>query len=630
MVDYKKELNEQQYEAVVNTEGPVLVLAGAGSGKTTTIKYRTAYLLEQGVDPASILILTFTNRAANEIKSRVIDMLGEKGAYVKACTYHGFCAEVLRAHGNLIGLGNDFTIMSAGDTEDALTLICGEFKETEERDFPTVKQLFQIFSKSRNTETPIDDLEMDKDTTYEYINIIKNIKDEYENYKKEHDLVDYTDLIYDTNLLFGLNPSIRQEYVEKYKYKMVDEYQDTNNIQLSLIKNLCKGNNNIAVVGDPAQCIMGFQGANVNNILHFPDYFEGCKVIKLEKNYRSTQEILNMANATLEMMPSELNLTLKSNGKTGKKPVVAAAMNTATEAKIITESILKSYQLNPKSIKDIAVLVRRSMDSFLLESNLMKAGIPYKKYGGLKLMDKVYMKDILAFLKVTVNPKDELSWFRLLMLCEGVGSVTARKIIQGIMKDGTDYLLDIDHDKKKYEMDLRELYDIYSTLKMKDLKAQIEYLIAVYFPIQEKIITNRKTSADKWKKALNDNEKNQEEAEILFDFIKEYTDAKSFLTDITLETPETDDDFNLTISTIHSAKGKEYGKVFLMNCVDYDMDHKNRKVEDESRRCFYVAITRAKYELCITYPVMGARRTMEPSQFLIESGDVINSYDKLK
>ena len=221
------------------------------------------------------------------------------------------------------------------------------------------------------------------------------------------------------------------------------------------------GNNNIAVVGDPAQCIMGFQGANVQNILQFPDKFPGCKVIKLEQNYRSTQSVLNMANALLNMMPSELNLKLQSNSMIGKKPKLYTFDYMNEEAKFITDEVDRIYRSNPDSLKDIAVLVRASRDSFMLESELVKKKIPYTKYGGMKLMDKAYMKDIMAFLKVVINYKDEIAWFRVLKLCNGVGPASARKIIQGIQDNGVKYLLSPDHMKKKYERDLEEIYDIY-------------------------------------------------------------------------------------------------------------------------------------------------------------------------
>lgn len=628
-VDYKKELNKEQYEAVITTEGPLLVLAGAGSGKTTVIKYRTAYLLEKGVDPESILILTFTNRAANEIRGRVVDMLGETGAYVKACTYHGFCADVLRLHSNLLSISNDFTILSAGDAEDAISLIASDIEDSSKKEFPTAKKIFDMFSKMKNTKTTLENaINEYHPEKIIYLEQINSILEKYTLYKEEHDLLDYNDLIYFTNMLFELFPSVRKNFCEKYKYKMIDEFQDTNDIQFTLLNNLCKyGNENIAVVGDPAQCIMGFQGANVENIIEFPNKFNNCKVVKLEQNYRSTQKILNMANASLEMMPSELNLKLRSSkGIPGIKPIVLEAYSMNKEAQIICNSIITSHKNGESLYNETAVLVRRSMDSFILESLLVQSGIPYKKYGGLKLMDKIYMKDILAFLKITVNPKDEIAWFRVLGLCKGVGAAISRKVTKGIVSNGVEYLIDTSH-KAKYKDEYEKIYNMYKNLIGRNLKGQITYLLSKYFDLKEELIESKKISTDKRKTQLNENDHNRLEAEILYSFIDGYSNTKDFITDVTLEMPETEDEDCLTISTIHSAKGKEYNVVYYMGCIDYEQDHKNRKLEDEARRCFYVAITRAKNELYITYPRYG-RKENDISQFLVESGKIISSYER--
>ena len=628
-IDYEKELNAQQLEAVKTTEGPVLIIAGAGSGKTTVLKYRTAYLLEKGVAPENILILTFTNRAANEIRQRVAKMLGDKSGNVKACTYHAFCVEVLRENASLLKLTDNFTILTASDAEDAISLVLGEYAEdARQRSFPTAKKIFSFYQKMKCTksdlETVIDDM---SPNSKGYEDTIYQIFEDYENYKLEHNLVDYSDLIEKTNMLFELNPSICKKYAEQFSYKMIDEYQDTNDVQFDLIKNLCKyGNNNIAVVGDPAQCIMGFQGSNVENILNYPSKFEGCKIIKLEKNYRSTQEILDMANMVLEQMPADLRLTLKSNGKTGQMPDVYEFRSLQNESYTIGNAIKTSFEKDKNSINDIAVLVRRAMDSFILESYLVKNGIPYKKYGGMKLMDKVYMKDILAFLRIIINEKDELAWFRVLGLCEGVGNATSRKMAFEIIHKGKNYLLDADHMKKKYESDFSKLFDILKTLETQTLAQQIDYLIKIYFPWKETMINRKTISMDKKKEELDANDRGRDESVNLFDFIKGYTDAKSFLSDLTLEQPDITEDNALTISTIHSAKGKEYDQVYYMACVNYDIDHKNKKVEDEARRCFYVAITRAKSKLTISYSNFMNGRDTEPSQFLIESGDIMASY----
>jgi len=624
-----EELNIQQRKAVKHMEGPVLVLAGAGSGKTTVLKYRTAYLLEKGIEPENILILTFTNKAANEIKSRVLSMLGdERGARVKACTYHRFCTEVLRNYSHLVNIENNFTIMSATDSEDAIKLLASEMPCYEDKSFPTAKKIFQIFSWMKNAECNLDEaVSILGAASSLYFSEITLLLQKYTNYKEEHNLLDYGDLLYFTNLLLALNPSVRRDYCKQYQYKMVDEYQDTNNAQFTLINNLCKyGNDNLMIVGDPAQCIMSFQGANVQNILKFPEKFENCRIIKLERNYRSTQEILDMANATLEMMPSELNLSLVSNKGHGEKPIVKAYQNPITEASGIVEYVKNRYALNHKSINKIAVLTRRAFDTYLLEARLLREGIPYQKIGGPKFMERVYVKDILAFLKVTVNEKDEIAWFRILNLCQGIGGITSRKITKGIIENGPEFLKDNEHYGKKYEDDIHDIYDIYNLIKGKSLTDQITYLLMTYFQLVEENIKQKKISDDKRRSELAENRKNADEANILTEFAVGYKDTKSFLTDITLEEPVNAEEGALTISTIHSAKGKEWEQVIFMNCIDYDMDHKNGQAEQEARRCFYVAITRAKSELIITYPQCNRGKYQNKSSFLNESSKIMMTY----
>ena len=602
MIDYKKELNERQFEAVMYNDGPLVIIATAGSGKTRTLTYKTAKLLEDGIKPENILLLTFTNRAAKEMINRISSMLGEEASNVTACTYHSFCVELLRKYIGKIGYDNNFTILGQTDSEDAITLLKTDYPEQEEKDFPTSKQFLSAVSLAKNKELPLSVIIKNDDKMRKYESVLLDLNEKYTDYKEERNLLDYNDIIYLTNMVLELNPSVRKELSEQYQYKMIDEYQDTSSLQAHFIKNLCMyGNDKITVVGDDAQAIFSFSGAEPKNILEFPGKFKDCKTIILEENYRSTPEIIQVANRSIAAMKEKYNKVMKTNRPSGNKVILYRPEDSLKEADYVFRKIGDACHYDYSKIKDTAIISRRSFDSFYLESMLLKNKIPYKKFGGLKFCEKVYVRDILAYMKVIINHKDEIAWFRLLNLCEGIGPATAKNIIHEILVNGIDELKSNKYEKKKFENDLIELHDALEKLKTKNLEKQIDFLLNYYFKEKSKRIMRKKISSEKRNRELNANDKDWEESEILRTISTGYTKAEDFLADLVLEQPDDKEKANLTISTIHSAKGMEFDTVFYMNCINFNTE-KTPEEYEEARRCYYVAITRAKNNLFITAP----------------------------
>ena len=630
MIDYKKELNEKQYEAVTYNEGPLLIVAGPGSGKTRTLTFKTAKLLEDGVSPDRILLLTFTNRAAKEMLNRITDMLGDKIAGITACTYHAFCVELLRKYIHLIGYENNFTILSSTDAEDAITIIKAEYPEQEEKDFPTSKNFLSLLSLSKNKQIPFEDIVMKDEKASYYKEVLLAIEDSYEQYKLDRNLLDYNDIITLTNLMLEANPSVRRTVSEQYEYKMVDEYQDTSPLQARFINNLCMyGNDKITVVGDDAQSIFSFSGAEPKNILEFPDKFKDCKTVILDENYRSTQCILDMANATMLSMRDKFEKHLHTSNSIGNKPCVTRVANPRSEAEYIFNRIYMLCDGDFDKLGTTAIISRRAFDTFNMESILTKNKIDYRKYGGIKFSEKVYVRDILAFLKLTVNPKDEIAWFRVLNLCEGVGSVTSKKVIPDIIANGSKELINKKYEKMKYANDFAEIYGKIEEYKKLTLqKALADLINKYYFNRKEKMIYKKKITTEKRNRELQQNDKEQEEACLLQSLASDYKKTEDFLSDLVLEQPDSKEKSNIVITTIHSAKGMEFDNVFYMNCIAMPQDSKDRDSEEEARRCFFVAITRAKKNLYITWPYYNGYnyRNNEESLFLLESPEIIKSY----
>ncbi|MDH7605044.1 MAG: ATP-dependent helicase, partial [Melioribacter sp.] len=435
-INYREALNPSQYEAVCSIEGNYLVIAGAGSGKTRTLVYRVARLTELGYDPSSILLLTFTRKAAKEMMDRAAILLDNRCSKINGGTFHSFANLTLRKYAKAVGLDNGFTILDQADSEDVINLIRGQLNLSQHKKrFPNKQTIFKVLSLSANTTKPIEEILQEEYPHFaEYTDKFLEIKKIYESYKKQNHLLDYDDLlIYLRNFLFDLGPAAKS-FLNTIKFVMVDEYQDTNKLQAEIIQGLGQINQNITVVGDDSQSIYAFRGANFKNIMEFPKLFKNVKIITLEENYRSTQEILNFANYIIENAIEKYPKHLYSRKIGGELPGIVSAANENMQSRFIVERILELRE-EGVPLNEIAVLFRSSFHSFDLEIELNKANIPYVKFGGMKFIEAAHVKDLLSFLRIAANPLDFVSWYRVLLLHEGIGPKKAQQIMDEIAKD---------------------------------------------------------------------------------------------------------------------------------------------------------------------------------------------------
>ena len=618
-VDYEKELNPQQLQAVMSKEGSILVIAGAGSGKTKTLTFRVARLIEDGVAPENILLLTFTKKAAAEMLNRATSVLDDRCENVAGGTFHSFANMILRKYSKILGLKNNFTIMDSADAEDVINHITGKLYPKKDKRFPKKHTILEIYSKSVNKEIPAKKVILDEFSHFEHcLEQIIEIQKAYVNYKRENSLMDYDDLLLYLKFLLEDHEDIRKKLSNQYKYIMVDEYQDTNTLQADIVKLLSSEHGNVMAVGDDAQSIYSFRGANYRNILDFPKLFEGTTIIKLEQNYRSTQNILELTNVIISRAKEQFTKTLFSEISSEIKPALICAKDAQMEADFICQRVLELLD-EDVDLSDICVLARNARMSFQLEVELSKRAIPFQKFGGPKFMETAHIKDIVAHLRVLLNPDDEVSMSRILLLLKGVGSQTVNNILP-VMKSNNDFNVKLLPLKKTSSIE--PLFKIMKELQgsNKKLPNIVRELIAYYRPIlQEK---------------YDDYQKREKDLEHFEYLSTQYSKLENFLSDLALEPPDKSvegmyknnvKDDCLTISTIHSAKGLEWDSVFIIGAVDgrFPSAYSFNSVEemDEELRLMYVATTRAKNNLYITYPVNMYDYSMnmvlsKPSRFL--------------
>ena len=601
-VDYEKELNPQQLEAVIQKEGSILVIAGAGSGKTKTLTYRVARLIENGVDPKNILLLTFTKKAAQEMLSRATIVLDSRCEQVAGGTFHAFANIILRKYSSYLDLKNNFTITDRADSEDIVNHIRANVINKQEKRFPKKGTILDIYSKAINKNIPSNEIIETEFKQFEHCtDKINEIIRQYNDYKRENSILDYDDLLLYLRTLLESNSEIRKKLSKQYKYIMVDEYQDTNTIQSQIIKLLASEHNNVMAVGDDSQSIYSFRGANFKNILTFPEIFENTKIIKLEQNYRSSQNILSLANEILLKAKEKYTKTLFSTIENPIKPAIISATDSKTEAEFIVQRVLELSEDENIPLDDICVLARSARMTYNLEIELAKKGIPYRKFGGMKFIETAHIKDIIAHLRVILNPSDIISYTRILLLLDGIGAQSANKLLPVIIgqNDISDKKLPVRNTEaviKLTQLINNLKNDVYNPSKI------VQSVLKYYEPIL----------IDKY----DDYTKRQKDLEHFLNLSEKYTSLEDFLSDLALEPPESsfDDveegarkDEYLTLSTIHSAKGLEYKAVFIIGAVDgrfpslYSFNSPEEL--DEELRLMYVAVTRAKTHLAITYPI---------------------------
>ncbi|MFH1197587.1 MAG: ATP-dependent helicase [bacterium] len=605
-IDYFRELNASQYEAATAVEGAYLVIAGAGTGKTRTLVYRVARLVESGYDPRSILLLTFTRKAAKEMMDRAAILLDTRCSKINGGTFHSFANLTLRKYAKAINLDPNFTIIDQGDSEDIINLIRGQLNLGElKKRFPNKATILKVLSLAVNTGRSVDVI-IDEDYPHfgEYLDKIMDIQKVYLAYKYKNNMLDYDDLLlFLRRFLEDFGPGAKA-LLSELKFIMVDEYQDTNKLQSDIVKGLARLRNNVMVVGDDSQSIYSFRGANFKNIMEFPSLFADVKLIKLEENYRSTQEILNFANHIIQAAIEKYPKFLYTRKTGGELPGIVPARNDKMQSMFIVDRILNLHE-EGVSLNDMAVLFRSSYFSFDLEIELNKAHIPFVKFGGMKFIETAHVKDVLAFLRIIVNPNDFVSWYRVLLLHEGVGPKKAQRILDAISTGQISITTIPDASLKKLvDENLLPMFKLLNTLYHNNgLPTEKAQLVMEYYePI--------------FQLTYDDFNKRKKDLEIFLNISENYRSMDSFLADMALDPPldsaidvaATDQEKEyLTLSTIHSAKGLEWHTVFVMHALEgffpSSQTFKNMDSIEEERRLMYVAVTRAKQHLYVCYPM---------------------------
>lgn len=622
-IAYRDELNPAQYEAVVTTRGPVLVVAGAGTGKTRTLVYRVARLVEAGTDPANILLLTFTRKAAGEMLRRASQLLDGRCDHVSGGTFHSFANTVLRRHGKPVGLEGSFTILDRGDSEDVINLLRTERGlDRKEKRFPRKQVIAEMFSMAVNKSRQLPELiEEEYGHLLEHLSDLLELQERYRHYKAQRQLVDYDDLLVKLQDLLAADADTRQRLSQRYRFIMVDEYQDTNALQAAIVRLLAAVHDNVMAVGDDAQSIYSFRGASFRNIMDFPTLFPSTRVIALEENYRSTQPILTLTNAIIAAAPERYTKNLFTSKADGAVPLLVVAENEQYQSRFVCQRILELRE-EGVPLNDMAVLFRSSFHSFDLELELSRHDIPFVKRGGFKFMETAHIKDVLAHLRIVTNPHDAVSWHRVLLLLEGIGPRSAEEIVAWVLADSEAAARLDAFPRRTFSTDLRILAGLLRRLQETvPPSEQVDEVLRYYGPILKRV-------------HRDDYPKRQKDLEHFATIAARYRSLQSLLSDMALEPPSDSvgdvlavdpDEGLLTLSTVHSAKGLEWHSVFIIWAADgrfpseYNL-HSPEELEEE-RRLMYVAMTRAKEQLYVSYPItMFDRRVgsvmSKPSRFL--------------
>ena len=614
--DFSAELNSEQLAAATFGDGPLLIIAGAGTGKTRTLVYRVAHLIDRGVQPDRILLLTFTRRAAQEMLSRAERLVGSASSRVHGGTFHAIGHRLLRQYGKAAGLPSDFSIMDQGDAEDLMGIARANLGVgKKDKRFPKKETLHWIYSRHVNTEIPVDDVIHEAAPQYlDHVQDIVRIFAEYISRKQERTLVDYDDLLLCWALMLEQAPQIAMRIAGMYEHVLVDEYQDTNQLQSRVLRGMCRTHRNITVVGDDAQSIYSFRGATQRNILDFPKHFPGARLITLEQNYRSTQPILDATNTLISRSPERFTKNLWSQRAGTEKPWLVTVNDEHEQTRFVVDRVLELHE-EGITLREMAILIRAGYMSADLEIELANRKIPFEKWGGLKFLEAAHVKDVIAFLRVIENPRDEVSWYRVLMLMPGIGDTTARALIASMAERGwdADALTHWTPPPRAREAHralsqlLRRLRGNVrgdATAPEHNVGAEIELIRQLY----DGLLRDR----------YDHPEPRLADLDQLRVIAGGFPNRSAFLSTIALEPPqstqdlaegsgEEDDNDALIISTAHSAKGKEWDVVFVIWAVDgwFPMARATEREDEleEERRLMYVAMTRARNELAVVYPV---------------------------
>jgi DNA helicase II / ATP-dependent DNA helicase PcrA len=633
-IDYRAELNDQQYEAVTSGPGPALVLAGAGSGKTRTLTYRVAWLLDNGVEPQNILLLTFTNKAAREMLARVQALLPLETRAIWGGTFHSIGNRLLRRHAVEIGFRPGFSIMDREDQEDLIAAVVANSEiDTKQVRFPTAEVLGDLFSFSLNTGQPLAGVIAKRHRRFQPLTQqIEWVKKRYEERKRAANTMDFDDLLMKTVDLLRGNPGVAEYYQRYFQFILVDEYQDTNWLQSDFIDLLAAHHQSVMVVGDDAQSIYSWRGANYQNILNFPQRYPQAKIYKIEINYRSVPEVLSVANAAIRGNTKQFAKTLRAEREsTEVKPALVPLFDNNQQALFVAQRILELRDENI-DLREIAVLYRSHYQSLEVQLALTRAGIPFFITSGLRFFEQAHIKDVAAFMKFVINPTDEVAFKRMVRLLPGIAAKTAERLweqLSGIS----------DEDRKNFEAWLAHGKVAPKSQKSwEQLGHTLDEIAPNRQPLAPAAMIHSILEAiydDYLQSKYANYEQRRDDLLTLENFARAFQDSVEFLSQLSLmatgssETiaAEEDESEKVTLSTVHQAKGLEWRAVFIIWMTD-GMFPSGRSLEsveaiEEERRLFYVALTRAKDELYLTYPCCWPTGSLEqriqrPSRFLKE------------
>jgi DNA helicase II / ATP-dependent DNA helicase PcrA len=676
-IDYARELNQQQHAAVTAPPGPSLVIAGAGSGKTRTLIYRVAWLLEQGIPAERILLLTFTNKAAKEMMRRVADLLGQELASLWGGTFHSIGNRILRQHAPLLGYQRDFTIMDREDAKHLITTCVAESAvDVKATRFPKAEVLGDIFSLAVNTHDAVADVLRKQYGYFEHLaEQIADIQQRYATRKRATNAMDFDDLLALWLRLMQEHEEVRETYQRRFQFILVDEYQDTNKLQSDLIDLLAARHQNVMVVGDDAQSIYAWRGANFQNILKFPERYPAAKVYKIETNYRSTPEILEVANAAITANVQQFAKQLAPARKAGAKPVTVVCNDAGEQAAFVAQRVLQLRE-EGANMNKMAVLYRSHFHALELQLELTRRNIPFSITSGIRFFEQAHIKDVTAYVKLVHNPRDELAFKRVVQLLPGIGGKGADKLWKAFSegnpkaeirspKEGggpkselrdesvpaaSGEASDTQHPKRSTPQAsaapiAARLQACAAGVPKKAAVGWAQFLATVA-QLEDKEVRDNASEMiglvieagyeEYLEESYANYQSRLEDLEQLAVFARQFPTVGDFLTQLALltnleaedEQPAQTDDDRLRLSTIHQAKGLEFDVVFvIMLCDGLFPSERSLKVDEgaeEERRLLYVAITRARNELYLSYPLVRAGyggsgdMIQRPSRFLQE------------
>ncbi len=643
MKDFLKNLNNSQLESTLQMHGPMIVIAGAGSGKTRVLTYKIAYLMTEGVDPFNILALTFTNKAAKEMKERIATIVGDEAKNLWMGTFHSVFARILRIEAHKIGYTSNFTIYDSDDSQKLVSRIIKELNL--DKDQYKYKSIFsRISSMKNNFITPNDYLNDDEMLLSDKISNRPKFYQIYNEYVErcfKAGAMDFDDLLLKTNELLNSYPDTLSKYQNIFKYILVDEYQDTNHSQYLIIRALSDKFQNICVVGDDAQSIYSFRGANINNILNFQKDFTDSKIFRLEQNYRSTKNIVNAANSLIENNQKRLEKKVWTENESGEKISVNKLLTDGEEGRFVASSIFENKMQSQLQNSDFAILYRTNAQSRSFEDALRKKNIPYRVYGGLSFYQRKEIKDVLAYLRLLINPADEQAFKRVINFpARGIGQTTLNKLsIEAKNNSVSDYNFIKHHLKSSQSLNnstKNKLMDF--VIMIESLKNKSESMDV--FDITKEVLKQSGLynlyKNDESLEGINRIQNMEELLNGIKDFVdnneKSEISVSSFLQDIALATDqdnETNDQNKVSLMTIHLAKGLEFPYVYIVgleeNLFPSAMNLNSRTELEEERRLFYVALTRAEKKIYLSYVLSryrwGKPVDSEKSRFIDEIND---------